>query len=337
MRRNQWGLFLTTVSLVLFGLGVAKPSVSVNELGGLRAYSLWEGAVELWDESPALSLTVIVFTLIFPVLKNVGVFMALASRSELSAAARRRWGVRIQNLGKWSFLDVWAVAILVVAVKVEGLVSIGIEPGIYYFAASIVISMLAGYCVLGPTGHDLVGMSEEKPAKKVEVGRRRKGVAAALFLMAVLFAAGGVWLWRTSEPGEVHGIVVTKNEGFSGVKLFEMGQPDYFLKLVVDGESIQLPRKDNTPIGNGLAWELESPIPLTRLSEITIHDHGMLTNKLLDRVSVSGWKEMGQDFTFSISGEISQSRWVAMTLLGLSGVVAVFGLTQVFSGPARHR
>ena len=50
----------------------------------------------------------------------------------------------LDKLGKWSMLDVFIVAVLVVALKLGPLAEVTIEPGFYYFGAAVILSMLIG-------------------------------------------------------------------------------------------------------------------------------------------------------------------------------------------------
>jgi len=46
-------------------------------------------------------------------------------------------------LGKWSMLDVFVIAIIIVPIKLGALASAKAEIGIYYFGASIILAILA--------------------------------------------------------------------------------------------------------------------------------------------------------------------------------------------------
>lgn len=50
---------------------------------------------------------------------------------------------RVSSLGKWSILDVFVVAILIVTIKAAGLARIQIGLGLYLFTFSVIVTQLA--------------------------------------------------------------------------------------------------------------------------------------------------------------------------------------------------
>ena len=55
---------------------------------------------------------------------------------------QRKWLLHgLSLLGKWSMLDVFVTAIIIVAIKLGVLASAKAEAGIYYFASSILLAM----------------------------------------------------------------------------------------------------------------------------------------------------------------------------------------------------
>ena len=64
-------------------------------------------------------------------------FRPLTERERVDAL---RW---LELLGKWSMLDVFVVAILIVAAKLRDLTQVQPRIGIYLFALAIVLSMLS--------------------------------------------------------------------------------------------------------------------------------------------------------------------------------------------------
>jgi paraquat-inducible protein A len=55
---------------------------------------------------------------------------------------QRRWLLRgLSLLGKWSMLDVFVTAIIIVSIKLGALASAKAEIGIYYFGISILLAM----------------------------------------------------------------------------------------------------------------------------------------------------------------------------------------------------
>lgn len=50
----------------------------------------------------------------------------------------------LDELGKWSMLDVYMVAVLIVAVKLGPLAQVTVEPDLYVFGGAVLLSMLVG-------------------------------------------------------------------------------------------------------------------------------------------------------------------------------------------------
>ena len=48
----------------------------------------------------------------------------------------------MHNYGRWSMLDVFVVAILIVTVKLGAFADVEIEPGMYFFTSAVVLLML---------------------------------------------------------------------------------------------------------------------------------------------------------------------------------------------------
>ncbi len=66
---------------------------------------------------------------------------------------------RIEALGRWSMLDVFVVALLVVTTKLGILADVEVHAGIYFFAASVLASMAASLLM-----NRLVHQSTDAPA-----------------------------------------------------------------------------------------------------------------------------------------------------------------------------
>ncbi len=84
---------------------------------------------------------VFLFTVIFPVAKLTLAYLAWhqLNRQRGSLGDTVGW---IEQLGKWSMLDVFVVALLVVVLKLSILSDVTVEIGLFIFAAAVVCSML---------------------------------------------------------------------------------------------------------------------------------------------------------------------------------------------------
>lgn len=134
------------LSFLLLLLGLTLPLMDA-QAGVLwtrweSSYSVWAGVVALWDQhEQLLAIVVFFFSMIFPVLK-LGALTAIwyVRLAEEQRTLLLHW---LEALGKWSMLDVFVVAILIVLVKLGPLADVRPRSGIYFFCAAILASMLS--------------------------------------------------------------------------------------------------------------------------------------------------------------------------------------------------
>lgn len=135
-----WGS--SVVSLIT---GLSLPLITVEKTIFWRHwgnnYSVFTGVVELAKHGDLLLAVVIFFfSMIFPFAKLFTLaFIWYRPLTDEERVKTLHWmGV----LGKWSMLDVFAVAILIVAAKMRSLTEIQPQSGVYFFGLSIILAML---------------------------------------------------------------------------------------------------------------------------------------------------------------------------------------------------
>lgn len=105
-------------------------------------FSLASGIFYLLKEGePLLFVVVFSFSILMPVWKMVLLYRLL----HLSDRDKERYQRQLQVLsflGKWSMLDVFVVAILVVTVKLGAIANVTVHVGIYLFTVAVLASML---------------------------------------------------------------------------------------------------------------------------------------------------------------------------------------------------
>jgi paraquat-inducible protein A len=151
-------LALAIASAILFAIGIFAPSFTmIPKLGNgyfewlvrrfvssdlePRSFSLVGGIVHLFrDGDFFIGSVILLFSIIFPAAKLAA--LALSFRAH-QGSAERHLGI-LEQLGKWSMLDVFVIAALVICFKgFPGGSHVEVQWGIYIFAASVVLSMLA--------------------------------------------------------------------------------------------------------------------------------------------------------------------------------------------------
>jgi len=105
--------------------------------------SVWRGLIVLFNASETfLFLILFVFTVIFPFVK-ITAMLVLWLWPKLDRELIQQLYHFVANMGKWSMLDVFVVAILVLTVKSGGLATIRVEDGFFMFLLSVMFTQFA--------------------------------------------------------------------------------------------------------------------------------------------------------------------------------------------------
>ncbi len=131
------------VVLVLHITSLFMPAIAVERLFFFTdIVTIWGAIVELFARREIIIGAVLfLFTVVFPAFKLLAVIHLFASPSLGDPALERRLA-RLEWLGKWSMLDVFVAALLVVSLTATGLADARFLPGMYLFAASVVLTLL---------------------------------------------------------------------------------------------------------------------------------------------------------------------------------------------------
>lgn len=130
------------VTSVLLGFGLCLPLLRIEKmLFWENEYSVATGVFGLAEDGQILLAAVVFFwSVAFPIAK-LGMLFWIWYRP-MNASQRERMLVRLERLGRWSMLDVFIVAVLIVAAKLGPLADVTAEPGLFVFGAAVVLSML---------------------------------------------------------------------------------------------------------------------------------------------------------------------------------------------------
>ena len=132
---------LGSLGLLLYGL--QAPILTLEKFYFFsNTVSLLSALRQLAQEAEwGLFVLVGTFSVLFPILKTV--ILVLIWNFDASYGERhRRHLAWLASYSKWSMLDVFVVALLVVSVKLGSLAEARVEEGIYAFAASVILTML---------------------------------------------------------------------------------------------------------------------------------------------------------------------------------------------------
>lgn len=137
-------IVLTLAAAVCLVLGLTLPVVKLTRLYfWTDMHSLASIIEALYATNEIFLATIIfVFSVLFPAFKLIYI-VAVGTLVRKDAMRRSIWLRRIEWLGKWSMLDVLVLALLVFYAKATQLADAVALPGIYFFAASVVLTMIA--------------------------------------------------------------------------------------------------------------------------------------------------------------------------------------------------
>jgi len=142
--------FGLTADAVTVGLTV-KPTVlgfSLRLSDDRTTYSILDAIWKLKsDGNVGLFLIVFVFSVVFPTTKlagNIWIWWQVTQRRRRDdgMVMVKVWAHRLASLGKWSMLEVFMAGFLCSLLKVGDMVRLIIEPGLYWFVAAVVVSIL---------------------------------------------------------------------------------------------------------------------------------------------------------------------------------------------------
>lgn len=188
--RNFALSFLIILATVFFALGIIMPTIRfttvyvwTNEHSILTIiYALFE------NNEMFLCAVVFAVSVFFPFLK-LFYLLTLITSHEMSADFRKKSIATMEWLGRYSMTDVMVLALMIFYVNSSGYTEARVLPGVYFFAASALMTMLAyGWANASP------------PTRR----RRAKGSAAAISI--------------AGAPGGKHASINVDTRGKTGVR-----------------------------------------------------------------------------------------------------------------------
>ncbi len=134
---------MLVIALLLLIAGLLAPIVTIEKFYLVEnTFSIISGIVQLLLEQKwFLFLLIGGFSVLLPVLK-LGVLWQILDAPDQSSQQVRRYLHWMHLYGKWSMLDVFVVAVLVVSVKLGAIAHVEMRYGLYAFAASVLLTMV---------------------------------------------------------------------------------------------------------------------------------------------------------------------------------------------------
>jgi paraquat-inducible protein A len=137
--KRSWLAMLLAVAALFLIFGLLLPIIRFERLYFFHETpSLVEVVSGLWSQGDiGLSLLVGLFSIVFPIVKLIGLGLQFSMQDKSPVFLRRA----MPHLSKWSMMDVMLVAIVVFAAKSSGLAQAAAQPGLWFYAGS---TLLAG-------------------------------------------------------------------------------------------------------------------------------------------------------------------------------------------------
>mgnify|MGYP000067756140 CR=1 FL=1 len=139
---------LLICSLASLAVGVTAPLLTLQKLYFIEnTISLISTIQTLYNDGEWLLFVVIaLFSVCIPVIKIVSLLMITNIGFEPKSFPDKILSL-IETLGKWSMLDVFVVALLLVSVKLGALAKVEVHYGLYVFAFSVILTMILSYWI----------------------------------------------------------------------------------------------------------------------------------------------------------------------------------------------
>lgn len=335
---SRRGAALTAaLGLALLLPGLLLPVMTVIRLGEAERYSVLASIAAVAEHGNAwLAAVLVLFSVVLPTLKLLTTVLIGIGVDRLPAGPRRQLGAACHRFGKYSMLDVFVIAVFIVAFKIQGIVSAELDYGFYVFMGAILVSILSSAM--------LVSVMPETEAAMVESANPpQRGARPAagvprwhwLALAAALVGLGlGLGLALTAPGGEVDRILVEKRPGVD-LKIVSLPDaPDYLIEVrFKDGPTYRTETLTDTPIGNGIVFRVPA-IELDEIAELALLDDNsldlsdlklrVLPDEIVDRVRVEGERVLvGERMRFELGGARAPQLTAAYVVAIVAGLALI--------------
>ena len=142
--RNLVLSFLIILATVFFALGVMLPAIRFTTV------FVWTNqhsiATIIWalytNQEYFLCFVIFAFSILFPFMK-LFYLLTLVTSPDMPSEFREKSISAMEWLGRYSMTDVMVLALMIFYVNASGYTEASVLPGIYFFAASTIMTMLA--------------------------------------------------------------------------------------------------------------------------------------------------------------------------------------------------
>lgn len=153
------------LGMAAFVAGITLPMMTLTKLIWFdNTFTVLSGiGALLADETFALGMLLMVFSVIFPAVKFVGMLAYVLVYPPLPRALVQFQYV-LGKVAKFSMLDVFVVAVMLMVVKLGALAEVDIHGGIYWFTLAVLVSLSAGLAIEYDIGKRLYALGIRRRA-----------------------------------------------------------------------------------------------------------------------------------------------------------------------------
>lgn len=146
-------LLLLLITTICLGVGLIAPILTLEKFYIVEnTFSIVSGLGQLLEEKKFfLFVVILIFSVLLPMLKLAILFRLLLLRDAANEKMHRYLHL-MHQYGKWSMLDVFVVALLVVAVKLGAVASVETHYGLYAFGTAVLLTMVVSARVIHLAG-----------------------------------------------------------------------------------------------------------------------------------------------------------------------------------------
>lgn len=130
------------LSIVAFGLGISLPIFSNTKFFFFSEdISLLKSIQILFSQDDYfLGLIILLFTILTPILKYI---IIIVIQFSTNSNLKKRFANLLTNIGKWSMLDVFVIALIIITMKIDGgFFEVEMKIGTIFFAVSVILSLI---------------------------------------------------------------------------------------------------------------------------------------------------------------------------------------------------
>jgi paraquat-inducible protein A len=156
MQFPKQGMLINLLLLFTFGIlsvGIFAPMLTLKYIvvgffvWDQKTVTLYSTITQLYATGEYFLFTVIgLFSVCFPIFKICTLLFANNVVIRRNTFLARCFHI-VEIFGKWSMLEVFVVALLLVSVKLGALLDVQVHYGVYAFAVSVLLTMLISYWI----------------------------------------------------------------------------------------------------------------------------------------------------------------------------------------------